>query len=76
MPRQRSKPAEGIADDFHGEMSAPITRAFVPDVLVALIDYSQVGWLQNLQRVTDSFDASAVVDQGSTIRNGRTSTLA
>src|SRR4051812_9869451 len=43
MTRQRRQPGEGGAGDVDGKMPAPVARAFVADVLVAVVT--------NLQRL-------------------------
>ena len=76
VPRQRSQPCKGFADDLHGKMTAPVARAFVAGMLVAIVLHIHACRKQGLQGGADSLGPHGVVSHGSTTRKGFTSTLA
>ena len=72
MARQRQLALEGGADDMHIEMPAPVFRAGVAGMAVAVVLGLQQGRLQRrLLRGTDALHPFAT--HGSTFRKGRTS---
>ena len=72
MPRQHRHALERGADDACGEMSAPVARAGVPDMLVTLVDDVEFDRRQfGFEPGADRIDART---HGSTRRNGRIST--
>lgn len=74
MPRERRLPLERGADDLNAKMPAAIARTGVTDVAVAFVLDDQLGGREcHKQPRADLPDAIA---QGSTLRNGRTSTCA
>ena len=73
MPGQRSQSGEAFTHHMDVEMAAPVARAGMASMAMAVIlDLEHAGCQRLLQRITDPLDPFRV--HGRTLRNGRTCT--